>query len=183
MTSEPIKVLHELLPRLAEGASRRDAERILPHEEIRLLSEAGLYALTVPATLGGPDVSVATLTEVFRLLSVADPSIGQIPQSHYVFLEALRLRGTADQQRRFYGEVLAAPGTPMPRPNAAGAPSPKTPPPSSSIRPQPTTSSTARSSTPPARSSPTGCWCAPSCPSRGPTALPTRPLPSCRPMR
>ncbi len=103
---EALEVLRGLLPGLAEGAARRDAERLLPHDEIRQLADAGLFALSVPAQYGGADVSVATLTEVFRLLSSADPSIGQIPQSHYVFLEALRLQGTPAQQARFFGEVV-----------------------------------------------------------------------------
>jgi SfnB family sulfur acquisition oxidoreductase len=104
--AEAISVLKELLPELGEGASSRDAERVLPYQEVAALSAAGLYALTVPAEFGGADVPVTTLAEVFRLLSVADPNLGQIPHSHYVFLEALRLQGTREQQGRFYAEVL-----------------------------------------------------------------------------
>ncbi|GLY16894.1 SfnB family sulfur acquisition oxidoreductase [Kineosporia rhizophila] len=103
---EALGVLDGLLPELAEEASRRDSERVLPHAEIRKLSDAGLFALSVPDRFGGADVSVETLTEVFRRLSAVDPSIGQIPQSHYVFLEALRLQGTPAQQARFFGEVV-----------------------------------------------------------------------------
>ena len=103
---EALSVLDGLLPALAEQASRRDAERVLPHAEIGRLSDAGLFALSVPERFGGADVSVETLTEVFRRLSTIDPSIGQIPQSHYVFLEALRLQGTPAQQARFFGEVV-----------------------------------------------------------------------------
>ncbi|GAB6899267.1 SfnB family sulfur acquisition oxidoreductase [Kineosporia succinea] len=103
---EALRTLDALLPGLAEGAGQRDADRTLPHAQIDRLSRAGLYALTVPAALGGADVGVPTLTEVFRRLSAADPNLGQIPHSHYVFLEALRLRGTPEQQRRFFGEVL-----------------------------------------------------------------------------
>jgi alkylation response protein AidB-like acyl-CoA dehydrogenase len=58
-----------------------DAERIVPHEEVAALKASGLLAITVPAAHGGADVSVETLTEVVRLLSTADPSIGQIPHS------------------------------------------------------------------------------------------------------
>jgi SfnB family sulfur acquisition oxidoreductase len=101
-----VRTVTGLLPDLSAAAARRDSERVLPYEEIALISQAGLYALTVPREHGGADVSVSTLTEVFRLLSVADPNLGQIPHSHYVFLEALRLKGTPDQQKRFFGEVL-----------------------------------------------------------------------------
>ncbi|MGV0813763.1 SfnB family sulfur acquisition oxidoreductase [Mycolicibacterium boenickei] len=90
----------------AEGAGARDAHRILPHEQVRALKESGLLALTVPAEHGGLDVPVTVLAEVFRLLAHGDPSIGQIPHSHFTFLEALRLQGTSAQQAYFYGLVL-----------------------------------------------------------------------------
>ncbi len=105
-TGDAVRTVTALLPGLAAAAAERDSERALPYEEVARISEAGLYALTVPQEHGGADVSVSTLTEVFRLLSVADPNLGQIPHSHYVFLEALRLKGTPDQQRRFFAEVL-----------------------------------------------------------------------------
>ncbi|MET0475848.1 MAG: SfnB family sulfur acquisition oxidoreductase [Mycobacterium sp.] len=83
-------------------ASARDVDRDLPHEQIKALKEAGLLALSVPAEYGGVDAPAVVLTEVFRLLAHADPSIAQIPQSHYTFLEALRLNGTPDQRAFFY---------------------------------------------------------------------------------
>ncbi|GAB2842590.1 SfnB family sulfur acquisition oxidoreductase [Actinocorallia aurea] len=104
---EAVAVARDLAVGLAEGASARDLDRRLPHAELDALSAAGLFGLTVPARLGGPDVPVTALVEVFRLLAAADPSIGQIPHSHFVFLEALRLRGTAAQQARFFAEALA----------------------------------------------------------------------------
>jgi SfnB family sulfur acquisition oxidoreductase len=66
-----------------------------------------LLALSVPAEYGGVDAPAVVLTEVFRLLAHADPSIAQIPQSHYTFLEALRLNGTPDQRAFFYEIVRA----------------------------------------------------------------------------
>ncbi|MFC8450136.1 SfnB family sulfur acquisition oxidoreductase [Kitasatospora sp. NPDC057223] len=96
-----------LAAEFAEGAAHRDRDRILPAAEIHRLTEAGLFALSVPAELGGADVGVPVLTEVFRLLAAADPSIAQIPHSHYVFLELLRRQGSPAQQAFFFGEVLA----------------------------------------------------------------------------
>jgi SfnB family sulfur acquisition oxidoreductase len=61
----------------------------------------------VPRQHGGPDVPAETLAEVIRLLSWGDPNVGQVPHSHFVYLNQLRLRGTPAQQRRIYGEVLA----------------------------------------------------------------------------
>ncbi|MEW2480718.1 SfnB family sulfur acquisition oxidoreductase [Mycobacterium sp. NPDC049093] len=90
----------------AEAAGARDAHRILPHEQVQALKESGLLALTVPTEYGGLDVPVSVLGEVFRLLAHGDPSIAQIPHSHFTFLEALRLQGTPAQQAYFYGLVL-----------------------------------------------------------------------------
>jgi len=61
----------------------------------------------VPRQYGGAAVSTGTLAEVIAILAAADGSIGQIPQNHFFMLEGLRLQGTADQQRFFYGRVLA----------------------------------------------------------------------------
>lgn len=96
----------ELSKSFAEGAGARDAHRILPHEQVRALKESGLLALTVPAEYGGLDVPAVVLAEVLRLIAHGDPSLGQIPHSHFTFLEALRLQGTPRQQTHFYGLVL-----------------------------------------------------------------------------
>lgn len=96
----------ELSKSFAEGAGARDAHRILPHEQVRALKESGLLALTVPAEYGGLDVTAVVLAEVLRLIAHGDPSLGQIPHSHFTFLEALRLQGTPRQQTHFYGLVL-----------------------------------------------------------------------------
>ena len=97
----------ELAAEFAHGAARRDRERILPAAELDRLSASGLLAITVPASFGGADLPAATVVEVIRLLSVADPNIGQIPQSHFVYVNNLRLLGSAAQQARLFGEVLA----------------------------------------------------------------------------
>lgn len=87
-------------------ASARDIERQLPHEQIAALKESGLLGISVPVEYGGIDAPATVLAEVFRLIAHADPSLSQIPHSHFVFLEALRLQGTPDQQAFFYGRVL-----------------------------------------------------------------------------
>ncbi|MEV8516085.1 SfnB family sulfur acquisition oxidoreductase [Dactylosporangium sp. NPDC051484] len=102
-----VEVASALAATFARTASERDGGRRLPLAELDLLSDAGLFGLTVPKAFGGPDVNVVTLVEVFRLLAQADPSVGQIPHSHFVFLEVLRLQGTAEQQAFFFAEALA----------------------------------------------------------------------------
>ena len=95
--------------RLAAGfgteASQRDADRVLPHDQVKALKESGLLALSVPQQFGGLDMSATVLAEVFRLFAHADPSLAQIPQSHFTFLEAIRLQGTPSQQAFFYHRV------------------------------------------------------------------------------
>ncbi len=105
--AEALAVATELSARLAEGAARRDRERILPADELELLSDAGLLAITVPNLYGGAGVAAGTVARVITLLSGADASIGQIPQNHFFMLEALRLQGTEEQKRFFYARVLA----------------------------------------------------------------------------
>jgi SfnB family sulfur acquisition oxidoreductase len=104
---EAIAVAAKLAADFAPGAARRDRERILPGAELDRLSDAGLFAITVPKRYGGAEVSARTVARVIALLSGADGSIGQIPQNHFFMLEALRLVGTEEQKTFFYGRVLA----------------------------------------------------------------------------
>jgi SfnB family sulfur acquisition oxidoreductase len=98
-------VAGRLAATFADQANVRDADRALPHGEVRALKAAGLLALSVPAEHGGLDAPASVVAEVFRQLAHADPSVAQIPQSHYTFLEALRLQGSAAQREFFYGLV------------------------------------------------------------------------------
>ncbi|MGX9992396.1 SfnB family sulfur acquisition oxidoreductase (plasmid) [Rhizobium sp. Z1P35] len=104
---EAIATAHRLAAQFAARAAERDAGRILPFGELDLLAQSGLLAITVPAQYGGLDVSNAVLGEITAILSEADGSIGQIPQNHFYILEALRTDGGEEQQRYFFGRVLA----------------------------------------------------------------------------
>lgn len=95
-----------LASRFAATAADRDRERHLPHAEVEYLSDAGLFALTVPARFGGPDLPPSAVAEVFRILATADGSLAQIPHSHYVYLTALRLAAPEDLQRTLFQQVL-----------------------------------------------------------------------------
>ncbi|AQH02743.1 SfnB family sulfur acquisition oxidoreductase [Burkholderia sp. KK1] len=104
---EALAAAHALAALVAPDASARDRERRLPWEELERFSESGLGAITVPREFGGPEVSFATLAEVFVILCAADPAFGQIPQNHFGVLGVLREIGSEAQKRRLYGEVLA----------------------------------------------------------------------------
>lgn len=105
--AEAVQVAHELARALAPGAAARDRRRPLPAPELDMLSKSGILAVTVPRTHGGADVSNQTVGRIFQILSAADPAIGQLPQNHFVFLDAIRQDGTATQQKHFFAEVLA----------------------------------------------------------------------------
>jgi SfnB family sulfur acquisition oxidoreductase len=108
LTSEDaVRVAAGLAREFAEGASERDARRIIPVEETARLAASGLLAITVPAEYGGADLPVSTVVEVFRLLAAGDPNIAQIPHSHFVYVNALREQATEAQKQFFFGEVLA----------------------------------------------------------------------------
>jgi SfnB family sulfur acquisition oxidoreductase len=104
---EALAAAEEVSAELAKCAVARDRERILPYEEMELVSDAGLLAITVPKAYGGAGVRAETVAGVVAALSRADGSIGQIPQNHFFMLEGLRLEGSEEQKRFFYGRVLA----------------------------------------------------------------------------
>ncbi|HEY1888001.1 MAG TPA: SfnB family sulfur acquisition oxidoreductase [Roseiarcus sp.] len=105
--SEALAFAEEVAAELAKRAVERDRDRILPYEEMELVSDAGLLAITVPKAYGGAGVRVETVARVIAALSRSDGSIGQIPQNHFFMLEGLRLGGSEEQKRFFYERVLA----------------------------------------------------------------------------
>lgn len=98
---------HELACQFAKGAANRDAHRALPFQQVQQLSASGLLAITVPAECGGADLQPSVVADVIREIASADPNIAQIPQSRFVYLNLLRLAGTADQKERHFSHVLA----------------------------------------------------------------------------
>lgn len=102
---DALALAEDLAAEFASGAGDRDAGRLLPHDEVVALKRSGLLALSVPARFGGPDLPATVVAEVFRIIAHADPSLAQIPHSHYTFLEALRAQGSPSQQGFFFGLV------------------------------------------------------------------------------
>jgi SfnB family sulfur acquisition oxidoreductase len=105
--AEAVQIAAELAPAIRAGAAERDAQRILPHEQLDQLSASGLLGVFVPAQFGGADVSVAVLTQIFRILAAADPNVAQIPHSHFVYVNLLRQQASRQQQEFFFTELLA----------------------------------------------------------------------------
>lgn len=105
--SEALAVAEEVAAEFKKRAVERDRDRILPYEEMELVSDTGLLAITVPKAYSGAGVRAETVARVIAALSRSDGSIGQIPQNHFFMLEGLRLEGSEEQKRFFYERVLA----------------------------------------------------------------------------
>ena len=105
--AEALAIATKLSEQFKHRAVKRDAERILPFEEIEAFSQSGLWSITVPKAFGGAEVSSHTVAKIIALFSGVDGSIGQIPQNHFYALEVLRNNGTEAQKQKFYAEVLA----------------------------------------------------------------------------
>ncbi|SDI25036.1 SfnB family sulfur acquisition oxidoreductase [Pseudomonas panipatensis] len=104
--AEAIRVAEQIAELLQAGAAERDLNRQVPVEIVDAYSNSGLWGISVPREYGGAEVSHATLAQVIAIISAADPSLGQIPQNHYCLLEDIRLQGTHEQKRFFFGLVL-----------------------------------------------------------------------------
>lgn len=104
--AEALEIAHALAEQFKSNAVQRDAQRILPFQEIETYSQSGLWAITVPKQYGGAEVSSLTVAKIIALMSGVDGSIGQIPQNHFYALEVLRNTGTEQQKQKLYAEVL-----------------------------------------------------------------------------
>ncbi len=78
-----------LTSRLAATASTHDATGAFPFENVALLHEAGLLALTAPASLGGGGVGLAQAAEVIREIARGEPSTALIVIMQYINLATL----------------------------------------------------------------------------------------------
>jgi len=105
--AEALEAAQAYAARIRPGAAARDAKRERPWAQIRDLRATGLLGITVPKAFGGAEVKIRTLADVFRIISAADPAIGQIPQNHFSHLENIRALGTPEQKAFFYGGILA----------------------------------------------------------------------------
>jgi alkylation response protein AidB-like acyl-CoA dehydrogenase len=90
-----------LFARIAEGAARRERERELPLDEVRLLREAGIGAVRLPVELGGSGASLRQLFLLLRELAAADSNIPQALRQHYFQVELL-LRSPDEPENRLW---------------------------------------------------------------------------------
>ena len=105
--AEAIEVARGYAESIAAGVIDRDRAGTVPAAELAAFDASGLLGITVPRELGGADVSPAVLAEVTRIIAAVDPAIAQVPQAHYLLIDVLSVWGSAGQQSRLLGDVLA----------------------------------------------------------------------------
>lgn len=72
---------------IAEGNLGREAERIHPHEQVRLLVDAGFSLIRIPQELGGIGASLQQTFILLSELAEADPNVAHIWRNHLAFVE------------------------------------------------------------------------------------------------
>jgi len=105
--AEAIEVARCYAESIAAGVIDRDRAGTVPAAELAAFDASGLLGITVPRELGGADVSPTVLAEVIRTIAAVDPAIAQVPQAHYLLIDVLSVWGSAGQQSRLLGDVLA----------------------------------------------------------------------------
>lgn len=89
-----------LSKQLSAEAAQADRERRLPFAAMQALRDTRLTALRVPRVFGGAGADWQTVARIFISLAEGDPNVAQAFLGHFVFIERLRLMGSASQQRR-----------------------------------------------------------------------------------
>jgi SfnB family sulfur acquisition oxidoreductase len=105
--AEALAAVRAYAASLTSGVIERDRAGSVPWADLAALDASGLLGITVPAAHGGPELSPVVLAEVIRTIAAVDPAIAQIPQAHFLYVDALATLGSAAQQQRLFAEVLA----------------------------------------------------------------------------
>jgi len=100
-----------LFQRIEAGTLEREKNRILPHEQIQWLKEAGFGAVRVPKAFGGEGISQKQLFQLLIELAKADSNVVQALRGHFAFVEdRLNAHKTEDQtvwfQRFVKGDLV-----------------------------------------------------------------------------
>ncbi|WP_110971665.1 SfnB family sulfur acquisition oxidoreductase [Pseudomonas huaxiensis] len=104
--AEALQAAHELAAAARPQAGKRDQQRKLPWAEVEQFTRSGLGSISIPREYGGPQLSFVTIAEVFRIISAADPALGQIPQNQFGLLQLLRGAANDRQKEVLFGSVI-----------------------------------------------------------------------------
>jgi SfnB family sulfur acquisition oxidoreductase len=103
---QALAAARELAAAAEQQAIQRDRERKLPWDLIEQFTRSGLGSIGIPREYGGPQLSYVTIAEVFRIISAADPSLGQIPQNHFGLIGLINSAATPRQRQHIFASVL-----------------------------------------------------------------------------
>lgn len=92
---------------IAAGSAERERSGTPLVPQLRLVADAGLLGISVPAEHGGPGLPASTTVDVLRRLSRGDGAVGQLLLSHFVISQAIAGLGQLDPAPRIYGDILA----------------------------------------------------------------------------
>ena len=105
---EALQVALEVANKIEAYAKDPSYNKTTPYAQARLVSEAGLTAISVPKALGGLGASVYTIVNVVKIISKADSGVGQLLQIHFVMVRGV-FAGSYDAeiQERLISDILA----------------------------------------------------------------------------
>lgn len=106
-TAQALAAAQQIADQAVLGAHRRDRTGEYPVAELERLSLSRLLGLTIPQALGGLGAGPSVLADVVRTVAAADPSLAQIPQGHYLYVDMLRLAADPAVARQVFDDVLA----------------------------------------------------------------------------
>ncbi|GAB2843049.1 acyl-CoA dehydrogenase family protein [Actinocorallia aurea] len=92
--------------RIAEGNVAREKERVLPHEQVGWLKEAGFGRLRIPVEFGGFGASLEQAFALLAALAEADPNVSHIWRNHLAFVEDRLNAAPSATNDRWIGRFL-----------------------------------------------------------------------------
>lgn len=102
---DALRAATELAGQARAGAAERDQQRLYATDLIHQFSASGLGSISVPRQFGGGGLGYSTVADIFRIISAADPALGQIPQNHFGIINIILAEGTPQQQARLFGAI------------------------------------------------------------------------------
>lgn len=76
-----------IFAQVAEGNRDRERNRVLPHEQVGLLNDAGFGTLRIPEEHGGFGASLEQTFLLLAELGAADANVSHIFRNHLAFVE------------------------------------------------------------------------------------------------
>ncbi|MRS18270.1 monooxygenase [Enterobacteriaceae bacterium RIT692] len=95
-----------IFARIAEGTVARERERILPHQPISWLKEAGFGTVRIPKEKGGWGASLPQLFQLLTELAEADSNLPQALRAHFAFVEDRLNQPDSAERDRWFGRFI-----------------------------------------------------------------------------